>query len=68
MQDSTIVPATTIGLDVSDRWTQLCVVDGSGEIVEEAQVRTTEPSVEGRFTGIPRVHAWCWRSVRTPPG
>ena len=31
----------TIGIDVEDTWSQICVVDAGGTVVEEARVRTT---------------------------
>jgi len=35
----------TIGCDLGDRWTQICVLAGGGEIVDEARVRTTSAVV-----------------------
>ena len=31
----------TVGIDVSDRYSHLCVLGGDGEIVREERVRTT---------------------------
>src|SRR5690242_6040238 len=39
----------TIGLDVGDRSSCLCVLDASGEIVEESKVPTTRKAIEARF-------------------
>jgi len=36
----------TIGLDLGDRHTEACVVDGSGEVVESFRVRTTQLGLE----------------------
>ncbi len=42
----------TVGLDVGDRWSQVCVLDQeSGEIVEEGRVRTSAEALERRFRG-----------------
>jgi transposase len=42
MQQSTIVaPAWTVGLDVGDRQTHVCVLDQAGHIVERGRVATT---------------------------
>lgn len=42
----------TVGLDVGDRWSQICVLDQeSGEVLEEGRVRTTAAAVERRFRG-----------------
>lgn len=40
------------GMDVSDQWTQLCVLDwGEGEVIEESRVRTTPEGLRRRFSG-----------------
>ena len=42
----------TVGLDVGDRWSQICVLDQqSGEVVEEGRVRTRAEALERRFRG-----------------
>jgi predicted NBD/HSP70 family sugar kinase len=38
----------TIGVDVEDRVSQMCVLDADGEIQEEARIRTT-PSAFGQW-------------------
>ena len=47
----------TVGLDLSDKFTSLCFLDGSGEIVEEARVRTTEAAFDQRFGALPPCRA-----------
>ena len=32
---------STIGIDLGDRWSRYCVLDGAGAIIEEDRVRTT---------------------------
>ena len=44
----------TIGIDVGDTWSQICVVDTAGRVVEETRVRTTAEAVHGRFGLAPR--------------
>lgn len=45
----------TVGLDVGDRWSQLCAVEqSSGEIVEEGRVRTSAQGLSKRFL-VPRL-------------
>ena len=39
----------TVGLDLGDKFSQLCVLDGSGEVVEESRVRTTSEALGKRF-------------------
>lgn len=47
---STMESQRTVGLDVGDRWTYVCVLDtGTGEVVEQGRVRTTREALERRF-------------------
>lgn len=52
MQGTMNAPERTIGLDVGDRQSHLCILDASGEIVEETRVRTTAPALSSRFAGM----------------
>jgi len=53
-QRITKVTGLVCGLDVSDRWTQVCVLSGAdGEVEEESRVRTSREGVRRRFSGIP---------------
>jgi len=36
----------TIGLDLSDKTTEACVLDGAGDVVERFRVGTTAPRLE----------------------
>lgn len=38
-----------IGLDVGDRYTNVAVVDGGGELIEESRIRTTPEAIGRRF-------------------
>lgn len=49
MQGMAKAPERTIGLDVSDRRSHLCVVDASGEVVEESRLATSSPALTRRF-------------------
>jgi hypothetical protein len=47
MQPSESLERTTIGIDVSDKYSRVCVLDGRGAVVEEGRVATTgRPSVD----------------------
>lgn len=46
---------TTIGLDVSDRDSKVCVLDEDGEVIEESVIRTTRRSIQSRFKGRERL-------------
>ena len=39
----------TIGLDVGDRNSAVCVLDADGEVIEESLIRTTRTSIQARF-------------------
>lgn len=39
----------TLGLDVSDQYTNYCHLDSSGAVLEEGRLRTTESSLRKRF-------------------
>ena len=43
----------TIGLDVSDTYTSICMVDEEGNVIEEGRVRTTTPALARRFSVMP---------------
>lgn len=42
-----------VGMDVSDRFSQLCSVDEQGEILDEERIRTTPGDMRQRFQGRP---------------
>ncbi len=48
----------TIGLDLGDKSSAYCVLDGSGEVVSEHKVRTTPKALSDCFSGmaISRTH------------
>jgi len=46
------VPAAlTVGLDVSDQYSALCMLDEEGSVIEEGRVRTTVSALTQRFAG-----------------
>lgn len=53
-QPSMEIPSLTIGLDVGDRYTHVCGVDASGEVVLEERLPTRDPSIRKRFANLPR--------------
>lgn len=44
------------GMDISDRFSHLCTIDASGEVVETARIRTTPEGVGGYFGGRSKMH------------
>jgi hypothetical protein len=59
-------PALTVGIDVSDRLTSFCVLDGQGEILEEGRVRTTPRGVspDGSKRSSHAEWSWKWELIR----
>jgi transposase len=53
MQTSESIERTTIGIDVSDKYSRVCVLDGGGAVVEEGRVATTAPAFRRRFRAAP---------------
>ncbi len=43
----------TVGLDVSDTYTSLCILDQDGNVLEEGRVRTTTPALARKFSALP---------------
>jgi len=50
MQSIRIMPKLIVGLDVSDEYTQVCVLDRAGDVVEQSRVRTSPAHMRRRFT------------------
>ena len=45
-------PDVTVGIDLGDRHSHLCLIDTeSGEIIEESRIPTTQKGLERRFSG-----------------
>ena len=42
----------TVGLDISDQFTSLCVLDASGEVIEEGRLRTKTTAFSQRFSSM----------------
>jgi transposase len=43
-----------VGCDLGDRYSEICVLDDSGAVVESGRVRTTRGALENKFAGLPR--------------
>jgi predicted NBD/HSP70 family sugar kinase len=64
MRDATTTEEAkvTVGLDLGDRHTQVCVLDEAGEVIEEARLATKPEALRRRFSGadplriVPAVH------------
>jgi len=54
-QHTTNSARMTVGLDVSDRYSYLCVLDAAGEVVEEGRIPTTPAAIQRRFPSAERM-------------
>lgn len=48
-KDSTV----TVGMDLGDKYSQICVLDEDGEILEESRVPTTRAGIKRKFERLP---------------
>jgi transposase len=53
-KNSSTVSCSTIGVDLGDRCSRVCVLDGDGDVVEEASIPTTRGAFERKFASIDR--------------
>lgn len=56
----------TIGLDVGDRYTSLCVIDAAGDVEERARLRTTADALARRFQQHPPVRVVLETGTHSP--
>ena len=54
MENATTTLSTlTMGIDLGDKWSHLCVLDDGGTVVEEGRIPTTPGAFRRRFAGLP---------------
>ena len=46
-------PLMTVGLDVGDRFSHYCLLNGDGDVVEEGRIQSTEAALRRHFEGEP---------------
>lgn len=56
----------TVGLDVGDRYVQVCVLDEAGQVVEESRVPTRRAALERRFAGRERMRVVLEAGTHSP--
>jgi transposase len=56
----------TVGLDLGDKYTQVCVLDSGGEVLEEARLRTTALAFRRRFACMPMVRVVLEAGTHSP--
>ena len=47
---SRVAAGWTIGMDLGDKYSRLCVLDEHGDVCEETRIPTTRRAIEKRFT------------------
>jgi transposase len=53
MKEATTAQSSmTIGVDLGDRKSHVCVLDAAGEVVEESRIATTPKALRSRFEGL----------------
>src|SRR3972149_11509844 len=54
--DNTRLPGSglTVGIDVGDKYSQICVLDVAAEVIDEGRVRTTWSAMGGRLGAMAR--------------
>lgn len=48
-------PARTVGIDLGDRFSRYCIVNGDGEVIEEGRLRTEANAFRQQFQGEERM-------------
>lgn len=51
-QSTTAALTVTIGIDLGDRKSHVCVLDADGQVVEESRIATTPKTLRARFEGL----------------
>ncbi len=59
-------PPTTMGIDLGDRVSHVCVVDGAGEVIERGRVATSAPALLALLRGRPRCRVVIEASTHSP--
>ena len=52
MEVTTTLSTLTMGIDLGDRKSHVCVLDAAGEVVEESRIATTPKALRARFEGL----------------
>lgn len=47
-----VIPQLTIGIDLGDRWSQLCQLNAEGEILEQSRLKSSPHSFTQRFAAL----------------
>jgi transposase len=55
-KNSTVERLKVVGLDVGDRYIDLCILDLEGEVEEEGRIKASDEGLAARFESMPRAH------------
>jgi len=61
-----ITPERTVGIDIGDRYSSVCVVDADGEILEQGRVASTPKGIGSRFADMGRSRIVVEASTHSP--
>jgi transposase len=50
--NATRMSQLTIGIDLGDQWSQFCLLDADGVLLEEGRVRSTRSAFQARFGAL----------------
>ncbi|MEO8624401.1 MAG: IS110 family transposase [bacterium] len=62
----TTQPEITVGFDIGDRFSQLCLLDAAGEVTEESRIATTLPALMRKFGHLPRARVVLESTTHSP--
>lgn len=62
----TALPEMTVGFDIGDRFSQLCLLDRDGEVTEESRIATTLPALTRKFAHLPRARIVLESTTHSP--
>jgi len=61
-----ITSETTVGIDIGDRYSHLCILDEEGEVLERSRIATTRRGMTSRFRSLPASRVVVEASTHSP--
>ena len=65
-QISTVVRGKTIGVDLGDKYSDYCMLDGDGEVLTQGRIRTTQKHMTEYFSGLDRARVVIEAGTHSP--
>ena len=50
--DKSVTDLVTIGIDLGDRWSQICVLNANGEILDQSRLKSSPHNFTQRFVAL----------------